>query len=83
LRYIQVAEGVSHTDSSLPRTLCWALSKHIFSFLFFAVLGFELRAYTLSYSTSPFFVMGSFEIGSLKLFAQGANQTKIFRLSAS
>jgi hypothetical protein len=35
----------------------------------FAVLGFELRAYTLSYSTSPFFVMGFFEIGSQELLA--------------
>jgi hypothetical protein len=26
----------------------------------FAVLGFELRTYTLSYSASPFFVMGIF-----------------------
>jgi hypothetical protein len=35
----------------------------------FAVLGIELRAYTFSYSTSPFFVKGFFEIGSLKLFS--------------
>jgi hypothetical protein len=35
--------------------------------LFFLVLGFELRAYTLSHSTSPFF--GFSEIGSHKLFA--------------
>jgi hypothetical protein len=28
-----------------------------------AVLEFELMAYTLSHSTSPFFVMGFFEIG--------------------
>jgi hypothetical protein len=27
----------------------------IFYFILFAVLGFELTAYTLSYSTSPFF----------------------------
>jgi hypothetical protein len=33
------------------------------------VLGLELRAYTLSYSTSPVFVMGFFKIGSCKLFA--------------
>jgi hypothetical protein len=38
-------------------------------FSFFAVLGFELRASTLSHSTSPFFVMGFLEIGSHKLFA--------------
>jgi hypothetical protein len=39
------------------------------SLLFFKVLGFELRAFTLSHSTSPIFVKGFFEIGSLKLFA--------------
>jgi hypothetical protein len=38
----------------------------------FAVLGFELRAYILSYSTKsqPFFVMGFFKIESHELFAQ-------------
>jgi hypothetical protein len=30
----------------------------------------ELKAYTLSHSTGPFFVMGFFEIGSCKLVAQ-------------
>jgi hypothetical protein len=30
----------------------------LFSFLFFAVLGLELRAFILSHSTSPFSVMG-------------------------
>jgi hypothetical protein len=38
-------------------------------FFFFVVLGLELRAYALSHSTSPFFVMGVFEIGSQELFA--------------
>jgi hypothetical protein len=33
--------------------LCWVFSFFL-SFFFFAVLGLELRAYTLSYSTSPF-----------------------------
>jgi hypothetical protein len=33
------------------------------------VLGFELRAYTLSHSTSPLVVMSFFEIGSCELFA--------------
>jgi hypothetical protein len=42
---------------------------HLRSF-FFLLLGFELRAYTLSHSTSPIFVMGFFEIGSRELFAQ-------------
>jgi hypothetical protein len=35
----------------------------------FAALGLELRAYILSHSTSPFFVMGFFKIGSNELFA--------------
>jgi hypothetical protein len=30
----------------------------LFFLFFFAVLGLELRVYTLSHSTSPFFVMG-------------------------
>jgi hypothetical protein len=33
-----------------------------------AILGFELRAYTLNHSTSPFFVIGFFEIGVHELF---------------
>jgi hypothetical protein len=43
-----------------------------FNFLFFAVLGFELKAYTLSHSTSGFCVCVwwvFFEIGSHKLCA--------------
>jgi hypothetical protein len=43
---------------------------YLFIYLFiFAVLGFELRAYTLSHSTSPIFVIGFFEMGSCELFA--------------
>jgi hypothetical protein len=38
---------------------------------FFVVLGFELTAYTLSHSTSPFFVMGVFEIGCSRTFCPG------------
>jgi hypothetical protein len=45
---------------------------------FFAALGFELRAYRLSYSTSLFFCNQFFEIGSLELFARGG-----FRLRSS
>jgi hypothetical protein len=41
-----------------------------FLFFVFLVLEFELRAYTLSRSTSPFFVMGFSEKGSRELFAQ-------------
>jgi hypothetical protein len=33
------------------------------------VLEFEFRAYTLSHSTSPFFVIDFLEIGSWELFA--------------
>jgi hypothetical protein len=44
----------------LPTHLtCVVLSSQhttFFFFFFFAVLGFKLRAYTLSHSTSPFFV---------------------------
>jgi hypothetical protein len=36
----------------------------IFSDFFLWYWGFELRAYTLSHSTSPFFVMDFFEIES-------------------
>jgi hypothetical protein len=36
-----------------------------------ALLGLELRAYTLSHST--FFVMGIFEIGSHELFGLASN----------
>jgi hypothetical protein len=46
--------------------VAWFLSpKTLFLFFFFAVLGLQLRAYTLSHSTSPFFVMGVFEIDEL------------------
>jgi hypothetical protein len=47
-------------------------SKFLSFFLsFLAVLGLELRAYTLSHSTSAFFfVMDFFEIGSQELFAR-------------
>jgi hypothetical protein len=38
-------------------------------FLFFFVLGFELNAYTLKHSISPFFCEGFFKIASLYLFA--------------
>jgi hypothetical protein len=33
----------------------------VLCFFFCPVLGLELRAYTLSHSTSPFFVMGVFQ----------------------
>jgi hypothetical protein len=49
-----------------------AARTHPTSFLLFSVLGFELRAYTLSYSTSPF-VMDFFKIVSHELFAWVSN----------
>jgi hypothetical protein len=41
-------------------------------FFFFAVLGFGLRAYILSHSTSHFFVKVFFEVVSRELFAQAS-----------
>jgi hypothetical protein len=53
------------------RVLSFVDSKILSGFFVFVcvVLGFELRAYTLSHSTSPFFIMGFFKIGSRELFA--------------
>jgi hypothetical protein len=42
---------------------------NIYLFIYFVVLGFELRAYTLSHSTSHFIVLVFFKIGSGELFA--------------
>jgi hypothetical protein len=50
---------------------------------FFSVPGFEFRAFTLIYSTCPFFVMGVFKIESHKLFCLGCLQTSILLISAS
>jgi hypothetical protein len=41
-----------------------------FFFFFFLVLWFELRAFTLSHSTSPFGDGFFFQLGSCELFAQ-------------
>jgi hypothetical protein len=47
------------------------VTASFFTFLFFfVVLGLELRAYTLSHSTSPFFVMGVFRDSFCEPFAQ-------------
>jgi hypothetical protein len=57
---------LNHTCN--PSILLWLF---FILLLFFAVLGFELKDYTLSHSTSPFCVMGFFfEIGSLEVFPQ-------------
>jgi hypothetical protein len=67
----------SHSVDSLPlpakvaavRRLVRSLSRSMpQSCDFFLVLGFELRAYTLSHSTSPFCDRFFFKIGSLELF---------------
>jgi hypothetical protein len=47
---------------SLPSSLPPFLPPPFLSSFFFSVLGFELRAYTLTQSTSPFFVMCFFKI---------------------
>jgi hypothetical protein len=44
-------------------------------FFFSVLLGFELKAFTLSYSTSPFFVVGFFKIGAQELLAWAWLQT--------
>jgi hypothetical protein len=66
--------GVNYKDlSNLPSVKISNQAEVIFClcfFIYFAVLGLELKAYTLSHSTSPFFVMGFYEMGSHKLFAQ-------------
>jgi hypothetical protein len=64
---------------------CWC--KELFSlkmvFFIFAVLGFELRAYTLTHSTRPFFGWVFFEIGTGELFCLAWLQTSILLISAS
>jgi hypothetical protein len=55
---------ISYTEINILKLWCYLPT------FFFAVLGLELRAYTLSHSTSPFFEMGFFEIRSCELFAQ-------------
>jgi hypothetical protein len=61
--------GFFHQTTLLPIT-----DHHFFFFFFFFWwywgLGFELRSYTLSHSTSTFFVKGFFKIGSREQFAQ-------------
>jgi hypothetical protein len=53
--FLEVGEGVFF--------LSLYISKSLF-FCVYMVLGFELRAFTFSHSTSPIFVMDFFEIGS-------------------
>jgi hypothetical protein len=59
------------------------LCRHIYMYLCVCVLlQLELRACILSHSTSPFFVMGFFEIGS-QTICLGWLQTVIFLICAS
>jgi hypothetical protein len=51
-------------------------------FFFFVVLELEVKAYTLSLSTSPFFVMGIFDRVSQTIYL-GCLQTTILLISAS
>jgi hypothetical protein len=44
----------SHLGKHFAPLMAFNLSKGQECFSFFVVLGFELRAYTLSHSTSPF-----------------------------
>jgi hypothetical protein len=69
---VQMSTGAPNTHAHTYK------AEPVFLSLFSAVLGFELRACILSHSTSPFFVMGFSEMGSLELFAQAG-----FELPAS
>jgi hypothetical protein len=72
-------EAKSGSEAKAPRVL----SPGFPFFCFFAALGFELRAYTLSYSTRSFLVIDFLEIGSHELFAIDCLRIKILLISAS
>jgi hypothetical protein len=56
----------------------------VFDFFFLVVLGLELRAYTLSHSTSPFFFCDEFFWDRVSwTICLGWLQTMIFLISAS
>jgi hypothetical protein len=59
------------------------VSNFIPNFMFFCRLGFELRAYTLSHSTSPFFGDGFFPDRVSQTICWGWLQTIILLISAS
>jgi hypothetical protein len=69
------ADILNFLSSSFPPSLPPLLEPFcqsflMFFFFFFAVLGLELRAFTLSHSTSPIFVKGFSREGFAELFAQ-------------
>jgi hypothetical protein len=61
--------------------LFWGCS--ITSSFIFSIVGLELRAYTLSHSTSPFLWRIFFKIGSQELLCQGWVRTLILLISVS
>jgi hypothetical protein len=73
--------------SQIIHDLPWYTGDYKWRELIFVcvVLGFELRAYTLSHFHQPFFVMGFYEIRSRKLFARAGLEpgTTILLISAS
>jgi hypothetical protein len=64
------------TTWATPSFLCWVC-------LFVAILGLELRAYTLSHSTSPFFCYGFFWDRVFRTICLGWLWTVILLISAS
>jgi hypothetical protein len=58
-------------------TYKWPL--HFILFIYFAVLGSELKAYTLNHSSITFFVKGFFETGSCKLFAEVSHHRREYK----
>jgi hypothetical protein len=54
----------------------------VFLGVFFAMLEFQLRAYTLNHSTSPFFAKGVFRDKISQTVCLGCLQTGIFLISA-
>jgi hypothetical protein len=58
----------SLTSFSPSFLLSFSLSLSLFYLFIFAVPGLELRAYTLSHSTSPTFVKGFTRYGLAELF---------------
>jgi hypothetical protein len=79
------ALGISKAPLCLVKLKSWMCSFYL-SFYWGEVLGFELRAYTLNHSISPFWgwvFFFFFERGSCELFAWGWLQTMILLMSAS
>jgi hypothetical protein len=78
LRSVVGGAGVAKVEATSLFFFCLLIC-----FSFFVILGFELRAFTLSHSTSPIFVKRFLRRGSLELFALGWLQTTILLISDS